>query len=748
MKRTFTLGLLVALAVITGIANAEIIGTDDFSGGKTGWNYGGGTSGNWSSDLTQDGKMVVSNTTTYITFNGTETTGKVPTGSTTFKVDYTATALNTAQWSGVSFFATGAEKYFWGRSGNNEYFNIAQANANAYTNVKVEKDKTYTIIGSRSVSNMASYMWVVEPGTELTYADYRRPAAQVTTGNTFSDLTRVRLGAGTNETIAYDNLTVATKASDIFGTVALDENKPLYSETFSGYKTGAELVGQKYTSQGGMPSATWLGDTGKATVSTTGLSYEGYQSAAQTGGMLAMNGQYLYVAPDDVLMDSAGLLASDGYYGGNDSSGTLYIGFLTQSDAYPSWGAAIQLYRSSGSEILGLGKNGGSSTFSIFGSASGGLVDLNTNGATLDDKKTHLVIAKIDYNANADDNITFYFDPDLSKPESEQAAASITTTTGNAAFDTLRIRNGANASVWNVDEIRLGTTWNSLLQSNVNPAESTFKTTPIVTESFSGYSEGAINGQAYQGTGEAYKGAWQASNASIVDGRSLEFAGWESKDGLLSVPGGASATMNLDNELFLAAGLVDANGNIGGESVKGTVYYGFLLNGHGARSWSGGAELYLDGAEVLGLGQFSGASAFSGFAKSPSGRNFDLNSANHEATAAYEWVDNDDHLIIARIDFNPDSTDILTVYFDPDLTLSEAEQDAALKTVLEGYNLAFDQIIFRNGAAWDYDEFRMGLTWDSIVGANNSAVPEPSTWALLILGSAGLLLIRRHKASK
>ena len=462
--------------------------------------------------------------------------------------------------------------------------------------------------------------------------------------------------------------------------------------------------------------------------------------------MISVNGQNIYVAPDDILMDSAGLLGSDGYYGGSDVSGTMYLAFLTQSDAYPSWGAAIQLYKDSGTEVLGIGRRGGTDSFSTFSNVSSS-ASVTFNGAPLDDQ-THLIIAKIDYKANADDNITFYFDPDLSKPESEQAPESITTCTGNAAFNTLRIRNGGSA--WNVDEIRLGTTWNSLLQSAVNPSESPiFKTTPIVTESFSGYSEGAINGQAYQGTGEAYKGSWTASNASIVDGRSLEFAGWESKDGLLSVPGGASATMNLDNELFLAAGLVDSNGNIGGESVKGTVYYGFLLNGHGARSWSGGAELYLDGAEVLGLGQFSGASAFSGFAKSPSGRNFDLNSANHEATAAYEWVDNDDHLIIARIDFNPDSTDILTVYFDPDLTLSEAEQDAALKTVLEGYNLAFDQIIFRNGAAWDYDEFRMGLTWDSIVGAaNNPDVPEPSTWALLILGSAGLALIHRRKAGK
>ncbi|MBQ3349360.1 MAG: PEP-CTERM sorting domain-containing protein [Thermoguttaceae bacterium] len=747
MKRAFTIGLLIVLAAVTGIANAEIIGTDDFNGGKTGWNYGGGTSGNWSADLTQDGKMVVSNTTTYITFNGTETTGRVPTGSTTVKVDYTVTALNKAQWSGVSFFATGAEKYFWGRSGNNEYLNIAQANANTNTSAKAEQGKTYTIIGSRSVSNRASYMWVVEPGTELTYADYRRPSAQVGTGNTYSDLTRIRFGAGSGETISYDNLTVATKASDIFGKTTFDENKPLFSETFTGYKTG-ELVNQNYTNQGGLPAAKWSGDTGKASIVTTGLSYDGYQSAAQTGGMLAMNGQYLYVAPDDILMDSAGLLASDGYYGGNDASGTLYIGFLTQSDAYPSWGAAIQLYRSSGSEILGIGKNGGSSTFSIFGDASGGIVDLNTNGATLDDKRTHLIIAKIDYQPNANDNITFYFDPDLSKPESEQAAASITTTTGNAAFDSLRVRNGGNASVWNVDEIRLGTTWNSLLQSNVNPSESA--TAPFIKESFSGYTEGAITGQPYKGTGESYKGSWVTTNnnATIVANESLQYDGWDSEPGYLRV-NNSEASMALDMDALQNLRLVDADGKVGGGSVQGTIYYGFLLNGNGARSWAGGAELYRDGAEIFGLAQVNGYSAYSGFLKDPNTLNFDLNSANHESGVAYEWVDNEDHLIIARIDFNPDSTDLLTIYFDPDLSLSEAEQDEALKTVKEGFNLSFDEIRFRNGGAtWFYDEFRMGLTWDALLGKSDPSVPEPSTWALLILGSAGLLLIRRRKASK
>ena len=59
----------------------------------------------------------------------------------------------------------------------------------------------------------------------------------------------------------------------------------------------------------------------------------------------------------------------------------------------------------------------------------------------LDDKKTHLIITKIEYIPGADDNITFYFDPDLSKPESEQSEAGITYFTGNAAFDSLRIRN-------------------------------------------------------------------------------------------------------------------------------------------------------------------------------------------------------------------------------------------------------------------------------------------------------------------
>ena len=359
-----------------------------------------------------------------------------------------------------------------------------------------------------------------------------------------------------------------------------------------------------------------------------------------------------------------------------------------------------------------------------------------------------MVIAKIDYQPNADDNITFYFDPDLSKPESEQSAAGITTTTGNAAFDSLRIRNGANASVWNVDEIRLGTTWNSLLQSNVNPSESA--TAPFIKESFSGYAEGAISGQPYQGTGEAYKGSWVTTNnnATIVPNESLQYDGWDSDPGYLRV-NNSEATMSLDFDLFQAARLMDSNGNIGGESVSGTVYYGFLLNGNDARSWAGGAELYRDGVEIFGLAQVNGYSAYSGFLRDPKALNFDLNSANHEQGAAYEWVDNEDHLIIARIDFNPNSTDLLTIYFDPDLSLSEAEQDAALKTVIEGYNLAFDEIRFRNGAAtWFYDEFRMGLTWDALLGKSDPSVPEPSTWALLILGSAGLLLIRRRKAGK
>jgi len=60
-------------------------------------------------------------------------------------------------------------------------------------------------------------------------------------------------------------------------------------------------------------------------------------------------------------------------------------------------------------------------------------------------------------------------------------------------------------------------------------------------------------------------------------------------------------------------------------------------------------------------------------------------------------------------------------------------------------DFTFDGLTWRNGRTTFYDEFRMGLSWGSLM---NHQVPEPSTFALLLGGIFTLGFLHRRAVKK
>jgi hypothetical protein len=305
------------------------------------------------------------------------------------------------------------------------------------------------------------------------------PAASRRTG-AGNWLTAVRVGSG-GQTV-WDDLIVATHWSDL----GLDPKAgTLLYEGFDGYSV-TNLPAQTITGTGFRVGSAWTGDTADdSSFETNGLVYPrlvvGEQSGKTTtkgdGGI----GTYAYL--DLGMFDRAGLLGSDTYVGtgngesdlfvgGSDVESTLYYSFLARSNTGTGSNAfaGFQLYRD-GTEVCLIGLLYPNATFSGF--APGGNI-FNLNSANSDragdnfenvDTDIHLFVVRIDYHADADDDITIWLDPAVRKDEAEQPSAlkTVSAAAGNLSFNNIHMRSGNTPNSWSYDEIRFGTDWRSVL---------------------------------------------------------------------------------------------------------------------------------------------------------------------------------------------------------------------------------------------------------------------------------------------
>ena len=184
-----------------------------------------------------------------------------------------------------------------------------------------------------------------------------------------------------------------------------------------------------------------------------------------------------------------------GNIGGGTVSGTLYVSFLAKSNRLsrdwlgqivtgtysapaPSGQgiatsfAGFQLYRGA-TEALGIGESGASSNYSIFSTGGAGGNDADIAPAVRVNNATRLFVAKITFNSSALDNIQVWLDPNSSLTEAAQTGASVIKTAWNDfSFTRIAYRSGSSNNDGSVDfdEVRMGTTWASVLPQTPNPA--------------------------------------------------------------------------------------------------------------------------------------------------------------------------------------------------------------------------------------------------------------------------------------
>ena len=238
---------------------------------------------------------------------------------------------------------------------------------------------------------------------------------------------------------------------------------------------------------------------------------------------------------------------------------------------------------------------------------------------------------------------------------------------------------------------------------------------PCIQEAFSNYEEGALVGQFQQNLGQAPLTKWTGANATVDNSQNLDYPGFSGEQGVLNVSGGDNgAKMTLDSNVMDDWGVMGTDGLIGGDSVTNKIlYYGYLLQS--ADGGSGmGAELYRGANKVLSTSDFG-----------------------------IDDLDTDTHLFVVKLMFGENGDNAL-LFLDPDMSLSEEEQDPDSVYSLSGENFSFDSIVIRGDSAFTYDELRAAQTWWALSDYNAPAgVPEPSTWALLALGVVVLFLRKR-----
>jgi hypothetical protein len=250
----------------------------------------------------------------------------------------------------------------------------------------------------------------------------------------------------------------------------------LVYEPFGAYSSGS-LAGQTVAGSGLAPSSNWITLAGTVNVTTSGgLSFSSGGQSLVTSGGLAFTpaaGANGVLANVDVSpagpFGSLGLVQSS-LVGAGNVSGTIYLSFLGRnaSTDVPDGNsdfAGFQLFQGA-AEGLGIGNNWGAWAYSTFGvGGDGDLVRPSDSSFLLMNSSVHLFVAKIQFNAASDDNITVWMDPDLSQPEASQPNTVYRRAgSGNAAFDRIAVRSGSdnNNNSWEYDEVRIGTTWSQV----------------------------------------------------------------------------------------------------------------------------------------------------------------------------------------------------------------------------------------------------------------------------------------------
>lgn len=188
------------------------------------------------------------------------------------------------------------------------------------------------------------------------------------------------------------------------------------------------------------------------------------------------------------------------------------------------------------------------------------------------------------------------------------------------------------------------------------------------------------------------------------------------------------------------------------DTATDTLYFRFTVTNPasniGTESYYAGFQLYQSGVERLAIGNAWDFWAYSAFSTGIA--DLDIRSANPDGTnlsgVPYQLVESSDTTtIVFRVAYNSAANDSITVWMNPNLSLSEGAQSSTWTTNFSA-NASFNDIVLREGddgvgsvaGGWNFSDIGVATTFAEI-----AAIPEPSA---ALLGSLGVLaLLRRRK---
>ena len=170
-----------------------------------------------------------------------------------------------------------------------------------------------------------------------------------------------------------------------------------------------------------------------------------------------------------------------------------------------------------------------------------------------------------------------------------------------------------------------------------------------------------------------------------------------------------------------------------------TTWYSFLLKTPSTVNWNAG--LQINGSTdtaVFGEAQNSA---------NGTGTHWSISSPGHNTfgveTPAITIAANTTYFLVLEDTANYGSTDTMNLYVDPTVGLASPSVSAAVTDSLITVGKV-SSIGLSTQRAYSFDEVRIGTTFAD-VAPSNSAIPEPASLGLLLLGSAGILLLGRRR---
>jgi autotransporter-associated beta strand protein len=328
------------------------------------------------------------------------------------------------------------------------------------------------------------------------------------------------------------------------------------------------------------------------------------------------------------------------------------------------------------------------------------------------DSLTHLLVYKIDYEANA---IKLFVDP---VPDAAEPAPSAVLQTGG----NWTINLNANADLWNsfslwsenanksIDEVRFGASWEAVVPATV--------LTATVQEGFD-YPAGPLDTTQSNGLGFAAAthwgyGATSNSFGSIVGGLTypnllpagagaIKSEGWSSSQRLTALYGGST--------FYLSMLLNCNNQNTGRFGFDLRTADGPCFGRTRLDTWEGGTN---------GWGMFGPAIGVLGITGTSNAVPYDY----PRWVPLTNTVDTATHLLVFKVDYAANN---LKMYLDPTVDGAEPAPSATLATggkwTVNLNNQTFDGIRFvHENANMIADELRIGKTWGAVVP------PQVTTW--------------------